>query len=130
MLRVRVALVSGGYPELMPPHDAQGPDIPYGQRASVALRVGEDESMLSMFGRALNELGVAFAEPEDVVGGPVNQVSLLAFYKPEDDAGSPLQERFIYPQHLLTVPADGRIRWGSLLREARVADVARAGAHG
>lgn len=43
------------------------------------LALSGKESMRDMFERALDELGVVFANPEDVVGSPVDQVSLLAF---------------------------------------------------
>jgi hypothetical protein len=130
MVRMRVALVAGGFPKLSAPYDNQGPELPYSERATVDLAVQEDDSLLSTFERALAELGVSFADPETVAGSPVDQVSLLAFYKPEDEAGSPLLDRCIYPHTLSVVPEDGRIRWGVTLRDARVADLRRAGEYG
>src|SRR5690349_13952445 len=123
MPRVTVGLVAGGFPELEPPYHDQRLDLPYRDRATVELDVENDDSLFDVFERALAEFQVTFTERWEGMGTPAEQVHFIAFYKPEDEDGVPLNERLVYADNLMTVPGDGRIRWGVGLEDARVGDL-------
>jgi hypothetical protein len=129
---VRVAAVASNLPMLLPPVGEQGFHVRYGDRLAVELDVEQDESLESVYARAID-----YFEPRPDPAAPehhgkeIDSVAFAWFYEPVDDAGLEGSGKpWEWVQDLITVDQFGSARWNRSAAEIPYADLVRAGEQG
>jgi len=130
MLTVTVAVIAGWLPEWEPPIGAQGSDVKYGDRMKISLPVDDDETLQSVFERAIEAFQpLALPLPDGTAPDPIDTVFWVMFYEPDDD-DSAYHKIYETPSELVLVGRDGLAHWRKDRAEIAYGDIVRSGQYG
>jgi hypothetical protein len=130
-----VAVVASTLPRLAPPVGDNGFEKRYSERTMVPLTAEDDETLESVYRRAIDELKprvVSTAEfpLEHFSGDLMDIVHWAWFYEEADEEGLLDQGKaWEVAEELVTVDENGRAQWGRSAREIPYGDLIRAGEH-
>lgn len=127
---IEIAVFADWLPEWEPPIGGQGHDLPYADRLKLKLLVEDEESLQSVYRRAVDafqpRVTPAFAA---YVTDPMRTVSWTWFYEPSDDQNL-RGKRYEMAPALAGVGTDGLVRWGRSQAEIPYGDLVRSGRDG
>jgi hypothetical protein len=127
---VSVAVLGGWLPHWESPVGAQGFDVPYSERMKVVLTVEDDESLESVYRRAIEAIQPrAVPQADGMVPDPLDSVYWVWFYEPSDEANA-LHKYYETPRDLVGVGADGLARWNRDRGQIPYGDLIRSGNDG
>jgi hypothetical protein len=125
---VSVAVLGGWLPHWESPVGEQGFDVPYSERMKVVLTVEDDESLESVYRRAIEAIQPrAVPQAEGTVPDPLDSVYWVWFYEPSDEANA-LHKYYETPRDLVGV--DGLARWNRDRGQIPCGDLIRSGNDG
>jgi hypothetical protein len=127
---VTVAVIGGWLPEWEPPINSQGFDVKYADRMKVSLAVEDEETLESVYRRAIQEFQPKpLPHLDGTVSNPINTVFWVMFYEPTDD--DPARHKvYETPSDLVIVGRDGLARWDLDRGAIPYGDIIRSGEYG